>query len=305
MTSMSLMNYWRSEAACDPLPRIFSLCSDDVHEWTQKCADYTTLHGASHFICKNCFFPRIYWHGVPYVVHDSGWWDVVDGYCYCKFFDRAGCELSTGTRILTNCHILQNIVDDLEVDYVVSLTFVKYTSRHDDISDDNGPRLTAADIVSVEAFRRLRALSRYFIHSTLPALRRCRSCSRIMTCLPLVILRRCRCCCSSLRQWGFKEAASVDITFIRVCGLQWIPIVRSFTINMMQNWDPHYKETVCYLPIGSLVRLSDAPYGIDARGWAWVCFQKPYDGKAVRAGWVHPDIFEKPTSQHTFENSRN
>ena len=277
------------------LPRIRSMSPDGMDEWIQDYADYTTLHGATHFRCKYCILPRTYWHGAPYIVHDSGWWDADNGFCYCKFFDRAGCELSEGTRILSNCNILQNTAVYLEIDYVVHLAFVKYTSRNG-FSDDNGPQLTAADIVSVEAFRRLRALSRHFRHSTLPALRRLRSCSRLITCLPLVMLQRCRCCCTSLRRWGFEGDESVDVTFIRVCGLQWIPVVRSFTIDMMH--DQPYKETVCYLPIGRLVRLSDAPYGSDARGWAWVCFQVPYGVEAVRAGWVHPDIFEKPTSHN-------
>ena len=269
----------------------------------KKYAEYFTLHGATHFVCNNCSLPCIYWHGAPYIVHDCGWWDADNGYCYCKFFDRAGWELSTGTRILTNCHMMQNIAVDLKIDYVVSLGFVKYTSRHG-LSDDDGPSLTAADVVSVEAFRRLCALSRHFIHSTLPALRRLRSCSSLMACLPLLMLQRCRCCCTSLRQWGFEEDVSADVTFIRVCKLQWIPIIRSFTPDRMQSWDPHYKETVCFLSIGRLVRLSDAPYGSDARGWAWVCFQKPYGVEAVRAGWVHPDIFEKPTSHHTLEKGQ-
>ena len=199
------------------LPRIFSLCPDPMDEWIQNYADYTRLHGATHFRCKNCFLRHTYWHGVAYTVHDSGWWDVANGVCYCKFFDRAGCELSVGTRILTNCHILQNTAVYLEIDYVVHLAFVKYTSRNG-VSDDNGPQLTAADIVSVEAFRRLRALSRHFRHSILPALRRLRNRSRLITFLPLVMLQRCRCCCTSLRRWGFEGDASVDVTFIRVCG---------------------------------------------------------------------------------------
>ena len=58
----------------------------------------------------------------------------------------------------------------------------------------------------------------------------------------------------------------------------------------MAEWHPEYVNTVCYLLIGRRFRLTDAPSGSEARGWAWACFEEPYGVQAVMAGWIHPDI---------------
>ena len=153
-----------------------------------------------------------------------------------------------------------------------------------------GPNLTVADVVSVAAFRKLPAMLYNFKCKTMPALKVSRSRSKLIAFLPLVMLQRCRCCCASLKRWGSVRNASGDVTWCRVCSFQWRHIGHSFTSEMMDRWDPLYRHTVCYLPIGTLVRFVDAQCGSDARGWAWVYFQVPYGVEAFREGWIHPDI---------------
>ena len=159
-----------------------------------------------------------------------------------------------------------------------------------------GPSLTVADVVSVTAFRKLPALLYNFKCKTIPALKESRRRSKMIAFLPLLMLQRCRCCCASLKRWGSVGNASADVIWCRICNFQWRHIGHSFTSEMMDRWDPLYRDTVCYLPITTLVRLSDAPCGSDARGWAWVSFQVPYGVEAFRAGWVHPDIFDTSIS---------
>ena len=174
--------------------------------------------GGTHVKCKYCSLPITYWCGTRFVVHKSGWWEPHIGVCHCMFFDRVGCHLGDGTRIVTTCRVLHSTPVHLEIDYVVHMGYVKYYSSDRSITDDNGPSITVEDIVAVKAFFKLRALSRNFRYSTLPALRELRSRSKLVAFLPLVLLHRCRCCCTSLRKWGFEKTGSADFVLIRLLG---------------------------------------------------------------------------------------
>ena len=184
---------------------------------------HTCYHwsGAAHVKCNTCALPITYWCGTRFIVHESGWWEPYTGVCHCRFFDRLGFPLDDRSPIVTTCREFHSTPVDLAIDYVVNMEYVKYYSYSDpSVSDDTGPHITLGDIVSVKAFFKLRALSRNFRYSTLPALRELRSRSNLIAFLPLVMFHRCRCCCTSLRKWGIEMTAGLsDFALIQLLGI--------------------------------------------------------------------------------------
>ena len=228
----------------------------------------------------------MYYHGEPYIVHCSGWWERDELVCFCEYYDRCGWTLSTGCRFVTACRELQN--QRLSIDYVANINYVKYVDLDDPaVSDDSGPTLAVADIMSTAAFRGLRPCLRRFASETLPRRRRS---AGLRAALPMVALRRFRRCSRSLATWGCGQVMSAERTWVTSLRLQWRPVVKRFTKEMMDSWDPGHAETVCYLAVGDLVRACDELPTEEASGWQWVCFRRAYGSAALRHGWIHPGI---------------
>ena len=114
--------------------------------------------GTYRLKCKCCRYKNI---STGFIVHPSGWYERGPSFCECIYLDKLGFPLRGDDTIFTSMDPLRTTL--LNVDYVVSSSYVKFQCVHDGkyLTDDNGPSLGSSDVVRVAAFCKLR---RYVQH---------------------------------------------------------------------------------------------------------------------------------------------
>ena len=258
--------------------------------------------------CRNCRWQPVRWlrsdHdilGIPYVINPAnGWWEpsrTHEAYtnteiCECVYYDSRGFQLRFDDLFLCMHYDRRLWGRQLRVDCIHGDGVVKYFDPADgSFSDDTGPILYNTDVVGVPGLissvkKRWRLFRKHSV-----AARWKRGGSYLARFLKFGWMRRLRCC--SREMWRAVAPGKSDAVWARALLLKWLAVTQVFTAEHMKIRAAPYVNTICYLPIGDLVRVVPAPGGVATAGWLWVAFRKPYTvatGHICREGWIHPGI---------------
>ena len=285
-----------------------------------RCATIRVLHynspywdrwmfvrsGVGDLLCKYCRWEHWLWIYTDgriasrWIVDPiSGWFERDLDVCYCRYHDTAGHFIANGEHVFC----LGSQLDSDEPDDTSGTVFTDHNvGTVDRVYGLYFP--TCCIVVGDEEENALELdvhpswilCARAFYHLQ-PCIRKWVQLIRQRPWAPLlsnvISLPRLRCCSTYFQHHLSTNTSGINAWVAPFIECRPFIVTRAFTREAMMQHDPEYVETVCYLPLGTLVWRSRRPLSISI-GWTWARYVRYPDGLLDDTGvWIHPGILPR------------